>query len=307
MRYDRLGFPIPSDFDPPVADGAAPAVRSAAPGRGKRLVVLGLLAAVIVPGLMVPAMLPIAREAIVRWSIQRAFGREARGQSLAAIGEVGRALAWSGDDAHLAAELLCWRAMLRIDARDAIGAVDDAARAAGLEPTATQPRRVSALANVILSRPDEALADAEAAVELAGGGDPEALNHRAYIRALVGRDLPAALADIDAAMVGGVEAGPEFLDTRGYVLHLLGRNQEAIDQLNLAIAAAEQRRRDVVMRARQGGRVDASRQLRAIDRDLAVMHRHRGLACRAAGLERQAEQDLEIADRKGYDPSRGVM
>jgi hypothetical protein len=59
--------------------------------------------------------------------------------------------------------------------------------------------------------------------------------------------------------------------------------------------------------ARHGDRVAAARELRVIDRELAVMHRHRGLACRAAGLEAQAEQDLGIAAQKGYDPSRGVM
>jgi hypothetical protein len=31
------------------------------------------------------------------------------------------------------------------------------------------------------------------------------------------------------------------------------------------------------------------------------------LACRALGLERQAVQDFEIAERKGFDPARGVL
>lgn len=304
MPYDHLGFPIPPGFEVHDAGGAG---GPAAPGRGKRLLVLGLLAAVIGTGLVVPAVLPVVREVVVRWSIQRAFGSEARGRTVAAIGEVGRALAWSGHDASLAVDLLCWRAMLRLDARDAPGAAVDAARAIELAPTSSRPHRVRALVNVVLARPDEALGDAEAAVERSRAADPEALNHRAYIRALVRRDLPAALADVDAALAGGSEASPDLLDTRGYLLHLLGRHQEAIDQLNLAIASAEGERRDALARLQREHRVGIARELRAIDRGLAVMHQHRGLACRAAGLEGQAEQDLAIAERKGYDPSRGVM
>jgi hypothetical protein len=37
------------------------------------------------------------------------------------------------------------------------------------------------------------------------------------------------------------------------------------------------------------------------------MLHHRGLACRAAGLEGQAEQDLELARRKGFAPDRGIF
>ena len=308
MRYDRLGFPIPPEFDGAAAAlrPSGPARRAGASGRGKRLVVIGLLAAVIGPGLFAPAILPVVREFVVGWSVRRAFQGEARGQSAAAVSDVGRALAWS-DDPQLTVDLLCWRSMLRLDTRDADGAGADAGRAIDLAPTSARPRRLRALVNVVLGRPDAAIADAEAAVELSVVGDPEALNHRAYVRALVGRDLPGALADIEAALAGETEPPPELLDTRGYVLHLLGRHQDAIDQLNLAIAAAMSRRRDVIGRARGGDRLGAARDLRALDRDLAVMHHHRGLACRAVGLDGQAEQDFAFAEKKGYDPSRGVM
>ncbi|MFM9059538.1 MAG: tetratricopeptide repeat protein [Planctomycetaceae bacterium] len=312
MRHDPLGFPIPPEFDVPDAGdtgrpSARPAGRGAAPARGKRLVVLGLLAAVLGPGIGVPVVLPVVREVVVRWSIARAYDSEARGRPTAAVGEVGRALAWSGGDAALAADLLCWRAMLRLDARDAPGAATDAARAIELAPTAARPLRVRALVNVVRGRPDEALRDAETAVTLAHDDDPEALNHRAYIRALVRRDLPAALADVETALAGDDAPAPEVLDTRGFLLHLVGRHHEAIDELNLAIAGAEAERRDALAKVHEDNRVEIARALRALDRGLAVMHHHRGLACRAAGLDNQAEQDLAIAERKGYDPSRGVM
>lgn len=305
MRYDPLGFPIPAEFDSPAAprrvDRAA-----ARPGRGKRLLVLGLLVAVI-PAVLGPAVAPLAREVVVRWSVQRAFAREARGQSAAAIGDVGRALAWSRDDAGRMLDLLCWRAELRLDARDAAGAVADASQAATLDPRASRPLQLRSLVHVVLARADEALADAESAVLLAGPANPAALNHRAYVRALVGRDLQGALVDVETALGGDADADPAILDTRGYVLHLLGRHAEAIDDLNRAIAAVASRRSQVAALARHGDRVAVARELRSIDRELAVMHRHRGLACRAAGHETQAEQDLGIAAQKGYDPSRGVM
>lgn len=305
MRYDSLGFPIPPEFDA-AASPRRPDRAAARPGRGKRLLVLGLLAAVV-PALLAPALLPVVRDSVVRWSLQRAFAREARGQAAAAVGDVGRALDWSRDDAGLVIDLLCWRAELRLDARDAVGAVADASRAAALDPRATRPLQVRALIHVVLSRGEEALADAESAVRLAGPADPGALNHRAYIRALVGRDLDAALADIEAALGDAADAEPALLDTRGYVLHLLGRHAEAIDDLNRAIAVSASRRGELAALVRHGGRVAAARELRSLDRELAVMHRHRGLACRAAGLDAQAEQDLTIAAQKGYDPSRGVM
>lgn len=312
MRYDTLGFPIPPEFDGPDPRGAGrrdarPPGRRAGPGRGKRMLIVGLLAAVIGPGLVVPAALPVVREAVVQWSLRRAFVAEARGLPAAAIGDLGRALAWSGRDATRTADLLCWRAMLRLDALDPTGAEVDASRAIDLEPAASRPRRVRAIVNVVLAKPDAALADAEAAVERSPPADPEALNHRAYVRALVRRDLAAALADVDSALADGADASPDLLDTRGFVLHLLGRHQEAIDQLNLAIAGAEGQRRDVLARVRQENRVGVAREIRSLDRGLAVMHHHRGLACRAAGLEGQAEQDLAIAEQKGYDPSRGVL
>jgi hypothetical protein len=47
--------------------------------------------------------------------------------------------------------------------------------------------------------------------------------------------------------------------------------------------------------------------LRFANQGLAVMHKHRGDACAAAGFAGQAKQDLELAERLGFDPSRGVF
>jgi tetratricopeptide (TPR) repeat protein len=199
------------------------------------------------------------------------------------------------------------RAMLRLENRDAAGAIADAEQAAREMPTSPTPARVRALASVVAGEPEAAIEAAELAVRLSGPGDPEALNHRAYIRALVGRDLSEALADIDAALAVRDDEPVEFLDTRGFILHLLGRQQEAIDQLNLAIDGMQRQRRQALLLAERVDRVQLARRLRWFDHSLAVMHHHRALACQAIGLEDQAEQDFETARQKGFDPSRGVM
>lgn len=314
MKYDRLGFPIPPEFT--AADPRADLLPSGPPvpprptrgvGRGKRLLVAGLMAAVVIPGLLAPGLLPAVSEAVVQWSLERAIGHEARGQLPAAIDDVARAISWSRDDPDRRGRLLCWRAMLRLEHGDPRGAVADAEQAIGIAPTAAQPRRVRALARVILDEPDLALADAQAAVDLTGAADPEALNHRAYIRALVGRELEEALADIDAALAEGGEATPEFLDTKGFVLHLLGRHAEAVDLLNVAIDGLQKSRRDLVALAGHADPDELASRVRGVDHALAVMHHHRGLACRALGLEGQARQDFETAERKGYAPRKGIF
>ncbi len=329
MELDRDGFRIPPRFEPvpddpgafgprsgravpvPAADSfeglrsgtRPPALPRGGAGRTKRGVVLGCLAALFLGTVGIPVLWPAVREAVVDWSLAGVDEAQARGDAAAALGHVDRALDWAGDDHRL----LCLRGQLRMENGDAAGALVDVDRACALVPTAPQPLRLRALVNTILGRPDEALADAQAVVDLSTPGDPESLNLRAYTRALLRRDLPEALADIERSLARGGEESPEHLDTRGFILHLLGRNAEAIDDLNRAIDGMQESRKRLTPLA---GRVDGAelaRRLRSIDQSLAVMHHHRGEACAAAGFARQAEQDLDVAKRKGYDPSRGIF
>lgn len=304
MRYDRDGFPIPVEFDSPTEQPAASAAARRPKATSSKRLLIGLLVfGVAVPTAVGPLALPLFRDAATGWLLDRAAVHEVNGRPEAAVAAVGRALDLQRDDV----DLLCLRASLRLEARDAAGAIADATQAIGLAPTSPQPARVRALAHVVNGDADAALSDAELVIALSSAGDPDALNHRAYIRGLVGRDLPAALADIDAALAADGGDSPEMLDTRGYVLHLLGRQQEAVDQLNLAIDGMQQRRRDLSLLVGRMEKVELARRLRWIDHSLAVMLHHRGLACRALGLEGQAEQDLSNAVKKGFDPSRGIF
>lgn len=304
MRYDRDGFPIPVEFDSPTEQPVASAAARPPKATGTKRLLIGLLVfGIAVPTAVGPLALPLFRDAATGWLLDRAAHHEVNGRPEAAVAAVGRALDWQRDDV----DLLCLRASLRLEARDAAGAIADATQAIGLAPTSPQPARVRALAHVVNGDADAALSDAELVIALSSAGDPDALNHRAYIRGLVGRDLPAALADIDAALAADGGDSPEMLDTRGYVLHLLGRQQEAVDQLNLAIDGMQQRRRDLSLLVGRMEKVELARRLRWIDHSLAVMLHHRGLACRALGLEGQAEQDLSNAVKKGFDPSRGIF
>jgi len=318
MNFDRLGFPIPPEFDRPADDTPAPrprdteaaAGRRGRPGPAKRIVLVAVLLGLIVPALVAPAVMPSVRLAVMQWSLERAILREGRGSLTAAIDDMTRAIAWGGplleSEPAEKSRLLCWRAMLRIENRDVSAAVADASLAASIAPTAVQPHKVLALAHAIRGDADAALAASQAAVDLAGEGNPEALNHRAYMRALVGRNLEGALTDIESALGESGEGSPEFLDTRGFILHLLGRQQEALADLNAAIDGAQEQRRRLVLLSGHVSSGELAYRLRAADHGLAVMHHHRGLACRALGLERQAEQDLAIAEKKGFDPSRGI-
>ena len=255
------------------------------------------------PAIVIPQVLPVVRELVVQWSLERAAECEARSDITGAVNDVSRAVRWLGDDA----DLLCMRAMLRLEERDASGCLEDAVRASGIAPTAVQPWRVRALVNVVLDDVDAAIAAADMVINLSSPGDPDALNHRAYIRGLVGRDLPAALADIDRAIAATGDGSPEMLDTRGFLLHLVGRHREAVDQLNLAITGMQQNRRKLGLLSGRVDPVQLACRVRGLEHGMAVMLQHRALACRAVGLEEQAKQDFDLAERKGFDPSRGIF
>lgn len=322
MRYDRHGFPIPPTFEPArseadefdrpgdgqrvrpgrdVSLSASPAERR--PGKAKRTWLVLLACCVLLPAVALPAVWPALRDIAVEASVEEALRLDALGDAKGALAHLDRAVTLASDDPRL----LCLRGQVRVSDGDAVGALHDAHGAVKLAPNDPGPLRLRATVHTVLERADEALADAQRVVDISGPGNAEALNLRAYTRALLRRDLPEALEDIERALAGQGSELPEHLDTRGYVLHLLGRSTEAIDDFNRAIDGMQELRRRLSLGIGRGDAMALSQRLRFIDQALAVMHRHRAEACREAGFESQAEQDFEISRRKGYDPSRGIF
>lgn len=312
--YDSLGFPIPVEFDP--AAGGADVSRSPSAHRDrtsssgrrrptitKRVVVLAIIVMGVIPLAVGPTIVSEFEAAVTQWSLERARWFEVRDEAAAAVGELDRVIGWFGEDA----ELLCIRASLRMDNRDLGGARRDASRAAELSPMEADPLRIRAIVHASLGNVESAVADVERACAIVGEADPQGVNLRSYVRALVCEDLQQAYDDIDQLVRTLGEPPPEFIDTRGYLLHLLGRHEESVRDLEDAIERMREMRRQVTL---LGGRIhplDLARRLRLADHSLAVMIHHRGLALAALGREAEAAADFAMAVRKGYDPGRGIF
>lgn len=307
QAYDDLGFPIPAEFEvPESARGFSPRTKSrwnARPSRTKRWAVVLVALGVLLPAVVVPELMPFATEAVVRWSLERAFACEARDDLAGAVREVSRALSWHGDDASL----LAARAMLRLESGDAAGARDDVDRAVALAPSRVEPYRVRAIVHVATGRAEAALADVAKVVDLAGEENAEAVNLRAYVRGLVGREIPEALDEVERLLGGMPSPPPEFLDTRGFLRHLAGHQDSALADLELAIDLTRQQRQQAMLLSGRLDPLTLLQRMRSLDHALAVMFHHRGLVFEAQGQARQASADFEMARRKGFAPERGIL
>jgi tetratricopeptide (TPR) repeat protein len=306
QAYDDLGFPIPAEFEVPgTADGRRrrQRLRQGRPSRTKRWVVLLIAAGVLLPAIVGPELVPLAKQAVVRWSLERAFACEARDDVAGAVAELGRAVAWHGDDPSL----LAARAMLRLENGDPVGAQQDADRAVMLSPGRSEAYRVRSIVHVCTGRPEAALADVARVVDLAGDGNAEAINLRAYVRGLVGREIDQGLDEIERLMMGMPEPPPEYLDTRGFLRHLAGRQEGALADLDAAIEQTHLQRRQMMrLRGHMDG-IQLLQGMRSLDHALAVMCHHRGLVLAALGQSEQAQADFDAARQKGFAPERGIL
>ena len=112
---------------------------------------------------------------------------------------------------------------------------------------------------------DDALADAQAMVELSPAGDPEALNSRCWVRGVLNTELPAALADCQQSLAARPNSA-ETLDSLAMVYFRQGRYPEAVDQYSAALAADPKQNASLFMRGvaklrsgdKDGGEADIS-------------------------------------------------
>jgi tetratricopeptide (TPR) repeat protein len=158
-----------------------------------------------------------------------------------------------------------------------------------------------------LARHPEAIRDATQALTLSRGGDPDPWNERAYVRAIAGLELEEGLDDVQQAIDLYGAPNAAYLDTRGYLYHLLGRQEEALTDLNEAIALAEREdpwgaAHERRPREGRGGERDRRRH----DENLSVLYHHRGLVLAALGRDEEAQADLTRAESLGYNPAGGV-
>ncbi len=294
-RYDEHGFPIPPSFED--REKEARQSRPATPGRGKRIVLWGMLIAVAV-GVAMPYVRPTVAGMMAEWKSRQAEQKLREGDLAGAVSDLTTALDWSPDNFRCR----FFRAEARLQLKDLEGCLADlnwiltaGPRIQRLQQAALQRR---AFVLVRLGRGREAIDDAHALVRFAPQ-DPTALNDRAYIRALANvsrEELEAGLADIEAAIAQVGDDNAAFLDTRGYLLHLLGQHTKALEDLNRAIELTE-----------SGFEWGFARGIQRRSEDLAVMLHHRGQVYRALKQEAKAEEDLSRAEELGYDPSAGVF
>ncbi|MEM7312399.1 MAG: hypothetical protein AAF497_04530 [Planctomycetota bacterium] len=140
-----------------------------------------------------------------------------------------------------------------------------------------------------------------------------ALNRSAYSHALAGTKLEQSLEYADEALgylaSGMINSG--ILDTRGYLHYLLGNDEQAMHDMELAVAVEETNYRDfqTSKRIESRGLIDKSRvkyEQQSARESMSVFYQHRGLAYDRIGESEKADEDLKRAQRMGYDPANGV-
>jgi tetratricopeptide (TPR) repeat protein len=301
------------------SDSTAPPASPAS--RGRWLVVAIAIGLVIVPWLWtaIPAE-------IGRWYCAAAAEAELEDQTAHALQRMDQAIEWSPHDANF----YSYRASLKLKSKDLNGALEDANRAVALAGEASiYPLYQRVLVYQRRSDHSHALKDVERLVELASDGrqtqvlptgEPlaldydQALNLRAYARALAQQEIELGLLDIEQAFQrAGTEEIAAYLDTRGYLFYLAGDFAVAEHDMQRAVELAEEAMQQ--FKSALDGRVaklsgrDArlwQRQRRALQENLAVMLQHRGLVHEALQRTEQASDDFRRAQQFGYSPEDGV-
>jgi tetratricopeptide (TPR) repeat protein len=314
-KFDAQGFPVPPRFEDLQFFDSEPVRRPNVSIKAKRWLVLVLVAAIVVPIVFGPKILSQGRKLFANWLANRAMQKYDEGNFAGAIADLNEAIEWSPKSRDLFAH--------RADCHEKLDELEDSLadwnKSIELHDSDGNRRRGRAqrtieIANsyarrswvyVRLGRKDEALADADRAVERFR--HPMMLNARAYARAILGDKLAEGLADVEEALQRD-GSNSSYLDTRGYLLHLLGRNEEALAEMNQALAVAESVKGSYLRgQSRRLNERAFERELRDIDESLAVMYHHRGLIYQKLGRDAEAEKDLRSAKDFGYDPAKGVM
>ena len=199
---------------------------------------------------------------------------------------------------------------------DLDGAIQRLDQAAMWDATLTEVYLIRSQYNVDSRDFDSALADITRVVDAYRATDNvrlhQALNSRAYFRALAQRELDAGLTDIQEAIElylrqSNKEPLAAYLDTRGYLYFLLGNIEMAEEDLVQATASAvaeHASQTDIFQNISDPTSRDEL--IAASNHHLAVIYHHLGKVHEKQGDSEQAEKYLRLGDDLGYDPENGV-
>jgi tetratricopeptide (TPR) repeat protein len=248
---------------------------------------------------------------MARWRIAAALEKRLDGDLQGAIEDLGRALEQFPDDEQLYRQRADWL----LEARQLERALSDADRAIELAPSDIRSYLVRSQILQRLDRHDDAVADWNRIVGLVRQGTgvslAEALNGRAYARAVGNLELPEALEDVEEALQrAGNNAA--MLDTRGYIHYLRGDYTAARSDLEKAVVDIEQDyetfsqlaedRRLGVPDPRQF-ELDLKRQAEAV----AVIRYHRALLFDQLDEPARAKKDRQRVRELGFEPNDALF
>jgi tetratricopeptide (TPR) repeat protein len=222
------------------------------------------------------------------------------------------------------------RSQWRTQAGDYAGALADAEEALKLSPGDAQGVQLKADALLHSGRSREA---AKVWIDFAAVPPSQyehvsrdVLNVVAYYRALGNEDLKAAWAEINVALARlnqlgeGAQSHPAwraaqvaYLDTRGYIRLLRRDRQGALDDLNSAVLGAERQRHERRLGLNTAARLGVidprlvERQFKEVDRTVAVIRYHRGLALESLDRVEEAEKDFRRVRELGFEPGNQLF
>jgi tetratricopeptide (TPR) repeat protein len=301
---DEHGFPIPVTFD----DDRPPRWKLSPQERRFLRGLLAVLVIAVIGSILVgPQLKQGYFESLAQWHADQAEDAFLNGDPAAAAEEISDAIYWKPDSARLYER----RAEFHQQSNHLDASLADWNKVLEMNPTYYAGYQARSFVYCRLGKFAESLADANAAVNNTHSGNPNAFNHRAYMRALAKQELTEGLADVERAIKLTSEAPvPAFLDTRGYLRHLTGDDKGAMEDLNQAIQMVEKQRNNPDELFGRRRRIDARQiafYMERLNQDLAVMYHHRGEVRQKLGQDEAAAADLKQADKLGYDPDKGIF
>ena len=329
MASHSEGDPNRGPLPDPAGSGTATGTDAGSLGRGaasitlrpppslpatKRPKWLVMLAAVI---LVVCLCWQVPKE-IGRWYLAAAEESYLDNEMMAALANADRAIRWDSYNVWLflgdssSAGLYRRRAELKLQIKDLIGSLADCNRAVELASRDTWGYQLRSRVFQRMRCHVEAIQDCTMVVELTKEKSFNALNGRAYARALANMEIKEGLADIQMAFkLLKHQNDNAMLDTRGYLHYLDGNLSAALRDMERAVSLAKKQTDAERARLKFAMRYQVDqRELKQAslvwDHHMAVLYHHRGLVYQKLGNVNDAFTDLRRAKELGYNPDEGV-